>query len=137
MKLYTSYFGNLKKLRDAGVIPIGISLYPPRWFKGLSIQQLAPHRYMLDDKLTEEEYTRLYKDRVLRQLLPTSILKQIETLSSGRDVALLCYEKPGDFCHRHIVADWLRIECGIEINEFTILAKEPTNSPDSSQQSLF
>lgn len=23
-------------------------------------------------------------------------------------IALLCYEKPDDFCHRHLVADWLR-----------------------------
>ena len=23
------------------------------------------------------------------------------------DIALVCYEKPGDFCHRHLVADWL------------------------------
>ena len=23
------------------------------------------------------------------------------------DFALVCYEKPSDFCHRHLVADWL------------------------------
>lgn len=24
------------------------------------------------------------------------------------DIALICYEKPSDFCHRHLVAQWLR-----------------------------
>ena len=23
------------------------------------------------------------------------------------DIALICYEKPSDFCHRHLVAEWL------------------------------
>lgn len=23
------------------------------------------------------------------------------------NIVLLCYEKPEDFCHRHLVADWL------------------------------
>ena len=23
-------------------------------------------------------------------------------------LTLLCYEKPSDFCHRHLVANWLR-----------------------------
>ena len=42
-----------------------------------------------------------------------SVLKNLEKLAGGREeIALVCYEKPGDFCHRHIVADWL--DQGIE-----------------------
>jgi hypothetical protein len=26
----------------------------------------------------------------------------------GKDIALVCYEKPEDFCHRHLVAEWLK-----------------------------
>jgi hypothetical protein len=29
----------------------------------------------------------------------------------------LCYEKPQDFCHRHLVSDWMR-SVGINIEEF-------------------
>jgi uncharacterized protein (DUF488 family) len=29
---------------------------------------------------------------------------------------LLCYEKSGDFCHRHLVAEWLR-RYGYEVKE--------------------
>jgi len=29
-------------------------------------------------------------------------------------IILLCYEKPADFCHRHIVADWLNVYRDLE-----------------------
>jgi hypothetical protein len=36
----------------------------------------------------------------------------------GDNVILLCYEKPGDFCHRHIVADWLESNFGMRVDEY-------------------
>lgn len=33
------------------------------------------------------------------------------------NIVLLCYEKPTDFCHRHLVAQWL-IENGFECKEY-------------------
>ncbi len=41
--------------------------------------------------------------------------KVIEEL--GHNPVLLCWEKPGDFCHRMVVADWLRNSAGIEVRE--------------------
>ena len=35
------------------------------------------------------------------------------------DIALLCYEKPDDFCHRHLVADWLN-KNGYKCEEYVI-----------------
>jgi hypothetical protein len=29
----------------------------------------------------------------------------------------MCYEKPGSFCHRHLVAEWLR-ENGFDCREY-------------------
>lgn len=26
---------------------------------------------------------------------------------AGKKICLICFEKPTDFCHRHLVADWL------------------------------
>ena len=120
MKIYTSYFANLKKLQESGIVPIGIALYPPKWFKGHFIKQLAPYSYMLSDSITEEKYIRLYKEGVLRHLSASNIKSHIERLAKDCDVALLCYEKPEDFCHRHIVADWLRENTGIEVTEFEV-----------------
>lgn len=44
-------------------------------------------------------------------LNPNDILKEL-----GEDAVLLCYEKPGDFCHRHLVSQWLN-ENGIRCSE--------------------
>ena len=53
------------------------------------------------------------KDTLRGFYMKDSVLKNLEKLAGGREeIALVCYEKPGDFCHRHIVADWL--DQGIE-----------------------
>ncbi|EDP8947924.1 hypothetical protein IDN71_003483 [Salmonella enterica] len=31
---------------------------------------------------------------------------------------LLCWEKPGEFCHRQLVARWFRRELGIAVEEY-------------------
>ena len=36
-----------------------------------------------------------------------TILRKLEELSGGRDVVLICYEAPGDFCHRHLLKEFL------------------------------
>jgi SAM-dependent methyltransferase len=45
------------------------------------------------------------------------IRKQHQKLNFPYTIALICYEKPSDFCHRHLVADWLN-ENGIECKEW-------------------
>ena len=35
----------------------------------------------------------------------------------GKEICLICYEKPSDFCHRHLVADWLN-KNGFECKEY-------------------
>ena len=68
MKIYTSYFGNSKKLQQAGIKVIGISLYPPRWFNGISLKQVAPTKSILfANGQTQEDYTRRYRSEVLSQ----------------------------------------------------------------------
>lgn len=39
-----------------------------------------------------------------------TIVNKLELISKQNndcDIALICYEKVGDFCHRHLVAKWL------------------------------
>ena len=33
------------------------------------------------------------------------------------EIAIICYEKPFDFCHRHLVADWLQNR-GFDVEEY-------------------
>ena len=50
----------------------------------------------------QQEYFHYYKQETLDKLNPHVVAKDLN------NKVLLCYEKSTDFCHRHIVAAWLR-----------------------------
>lgn len=56
-----------------------------------------------------EYYISQFDEQVLKPLTVEGVLEDIANLSGGDldKVILLCYEKPTDFCHRHLVADWI------------------------------
>ena len=126
MNIYTSYFAKGKTLKAKGVKMIGIALYAPTNVKCLSMPQLAPSHSILYDKYrTDDRYTHRYQSEILRKLDPKKVLADIMALAQGSDVALCCYEKPGDFCHRHIVAKWLMENTGVVIEEFGLSKNKP------------
>lgn len=117
MKIYTSYFAAMSKLEKDGLQVISIARWQPKWYKGPTMLNVAPQPYMLTDKITREQYINYYKQILARQDV-RQVIKSIEMFSGGKDVALLCYEKPGDFCHRHLLAEWIIQQCGIEVTEY-------------------
>lgn len=134
MKIFTSYFGNSRKLKEAGVNMICVAIGKPRFIAGIpQMLNVCPTRYMVSGPCSREEYLKLY-DRILASQDANQVVKQIEMLSGGKDVALCCYEKPGDFCHRHILAKWITENTGIEITEFGVVEKK---EPNYEQASLF
>ncbi len=134
MKIFTSYFGNSRKLKEAGVNMICVAIGKPRFIAGIpQMLNVCPTRYMVSGPCSHDEYLKLY-DRILASQDANQVVKQIEMLSGGKDVALCCYEKPGDFCHRHILAKWLTEKTGIEIKEFGVVEKK---EPKYEQASLF
>lgn len=62
MKIYTSRYGNKEIAKMKDIIPVGISLYPPRWKLPYKvhcyIKQLAPTNSMI--KMECGPYKRLY-----------------------------------------------------------------------------
>ena len=118
MNFYTSYFAREKTLTDAGLVTIGISIWPPKFYRGMHYPKLAPKAYMMKREITDEEYTVMYRRDVLGRLRPEVVVREIEELTRGRDAALLCFEKPGDFCHRRLVAQWLTEETGLVVDEW-------------------
>ena len=119
MKIYTSYFAKGKTLRAQNIVLINIALYPPPNAKCANLQCVAPtHSILFDKYKTDDRYTHRYQKEVLDKLDAHKVLEQIIRLSNGRDVALCCYEKPDDFCHRHILAEWLTEKTGVKIEEF-------------------
>lgn len=140
MKIYTSYFGNARRLAEANILQIGVALWKPKFFNGACLKNVTPTKYMLSDECSMEEYLRLY-DKILNRQDANKVIEQIKSLSGGRDVALCCYEKPGDFCHRHILAKWLTDNTGIVIEEYNGQkpeeTKEEPKKPRFIQMSLF
>ena len=56
----------------------------------------------------------------LHMMLPREVREKMQhSVHNSPDwhIALICYEKPTDFCHRHLVAQWLS-KIGIECKEW-------------------
>lgn len=111
--IYTSYFA---KYRGED----GISIARTQPMKGGKpyfdeLTEFRPPVWLLegfkDGSITKKEFKRYYKNIVLQGLNPFAWGKRLQ----GK--VLLCWEKPGDFCHRQIVADWLA-SAGFEVKEW-------------------
>lgn len=113
INVYTSYFANIKKI-DSEIFLVSICGKAPDWYKGVEFKKLAT-KYWFFKKYKEDHdedfYTVSFVKEVLGALSQQELIKELELLSGGKDVCLLCYEKPSDFCHRHIVSDWLKEYC--------------------------
>ena len=102
MKIYTSYFANLKNLEKDDIVPIGICCYPPKWFKGPNLRATAPSPDILEKcKSSHAEYEKRYRAEVLSLFKDANILlERISFISGVKDAVLCCYEKPSDFCYK-------------------------------------
>lgn len=119
--IYTSYFANLKNL-PCTVTPIAICGKTPDFYCGLTYKKLAPkYSFFKIWKETHDNdyYIKHFNKLVLDELNADKVVEELSELSSTEDFALICYEKPGDFCHRHLVADWLN-KYGYKCKEFGI-----------------
>jgi hypothetical protein len=98
---------------------VAISARVPKNYKGRRCKKLAPPYWMVQKsksgEMTDEEFELQFKDCVLEKLDADKILEEI-----GEDAILLCWEKPGEFCHRTLVGEWLSRELGIEVKEARI-----------------
>jgi len=129
MKIYTSYFANHKKLREANIISLGIAIHPPKWFNGFTIFDLAPRMNML--RMKPDTYNRHFAD-ILARTTPKAMLKEIKRFSrSDGDIALVCYEKDHCECHRKQVAEWFR-KGGVDVEEFGL-----SKNPSVTQSEMF
>lgn len=121
MKIYTSYFWNIKNISN----PVSIALSSPKWYNGPRYMKLAPTWEILNEFKTKEKidlvsaisvYEYTYSNTILKNLTQKNVLNELQQIYKGEDVVLLCYEAPEKFCHRHLVAKWF-YEAGIEVKE--------------------
>lgn len=112
----TSYFSKVKQLEESGEKNlVSIAGKSPEWYGGSKYENLAPKyewwKQWHDGNLTNDEYATLYKETTLDKLNPQEVADEL-----GKDAILLCWEAPGKFCHRHVVAEWFN-ENGIKTVE--------------------
>lgn len=136
--IFTSYFGKLRELPE-NIFPIAISAIVPPGLKDIArYPRLTPNydilmQYKIDHN--EARYTECYKKAVLDDLDVDQVLLELDRMipihmrhclrsvlhnledDPNCHVALICYEKSADFCHRHLVADWFKRN-GIECKEW-------------------
>jgi len=107
---FTSYFANVRNLPSV-VAPIAICVKAPDGWTGLHYPKLAPPKWLFWEwKKNHDEtlYIDVFTREILQNLDPDIVWNELLVLSGGRPFALICFEKPGDFCHRHLVSEWLR-----------------------------
>ena len=123
--IYTTYFGKLKKL-PKHIHPISICGKAPDWWTGKQYKKLAPkYDFFMKWKETHDNdyYIKHYENEVLKSLNAVEVVANLkhlceESTYSNVDIALVCYEKPEDFCHRHLVSKWLNNN-GFECKEWS------------------
>ena len=130
-KIYTSYFSN-KIFKDQNKkdikIPICADLrgyYPfTKWYKELApdIEWIKQYNNVRSKTKAIKEWFKQKYLKKLYSLKESSMLEkyveELKELVQYSDVYLLCYEKPSEFCHRHILAEYLNMYYDLDITEY-------------------
>lgn len=111
--IYTSYFGNMRKLPPGRYY--SVARYTPNIPGVYGLTQLSPPEIMLSrykhGYLKKRDYIVQFREMLDKVEIPAFFRKE------GSDIFLLCYEKPDDFCHRRIILQWLE-DNGIPAEEW-------------------
>ena len=109
--IYTGYFGGWQ-LYPGDIVKIAVTRFPPAMWNYAVWGELAPSEGLLKSYKNKDIDEYMFKLKYLRELddrglTPESVRQKIVKQYTNRDVILMCYERPTDFCHRHILAEWL------------------------------
>jgi len=109
----TSYFMNRAAAADPNAV--SIARWPPRWWGSRRRYiALAPSADLLKRSkagLPWPSYVADYQKDVLAKLDPAKIYAELA------NAILLCWEAPGEDCHRRLVAEWLEKSLDIKVPE--------------------
>ena len=95
---------------------ISIARWAPKGFRELpKFSPLAPGPWF--KSVDHETYRRLYAEQ-LAKLHPGSTREVLHRLADGHEPIILCWEPPGRFCHRRLVAEWFAASLQVEVHEY-------------------
>lgn len=128
MHRYISYFAKMSAIKaklandELPLQIVSIARWSPKWFRESKLLWLAPGDALLTaikaGKLSNEAYELQYRAQ-LDKLLQNNpaILSTLTRHALQSNIVMLCYEAPGKFCHRHILAKWLTEHTGLVVKE--------------------
>ena len=116
----TASFNILKKEDLEGAVSIALFASSFSEVK-FEYKALAPN-WKIHDKfkkkiLSEKKFIIAYKEQ-LDELNPASVAEHLYLLTAGEEPILMCHCSKIEFCHRHLIADWLENKLRIHIEEF-------------------
>lgn len=118
------FTGNYEECKTGNLISISGDRGKKVGFIGKAITKLAPKRAFWDmwynniGKIPEEENIRYYIEEYYKQVLSKVDIEEL--LKDEKDPILLCYEKGQDFCHRHVLAEYIEMKYGIKVRDIKI-----------------
>lgn len=110
-KIYTGYFAGWRAW-PTGALAIGVTRFKPDYWTGINLDKLAPSAELLrqyrNNYIDEYMFKNIYLSELNnRGLTPNFVRQSLKEAAGERDIILCCYEKPNEFCHRHILNEWL------------------------------
>lgn len=139
MKLFTSYYANYRNIPKS-YLCIGISRVCPEWFANNDLDNfmffksnvLAPSESLLNrikaNQITQEQYKKEYVEKLYADIqkyfncndLGEWAKKMLECFKDTQwdGIVLMCYERPEEFCHRHIIRNILNKIYHIDCKEY-------------------
>ena len=116
--IYTSYFGRIKEVPN----PISIARTKPFWTGAIQeMGLLAPSEDLVKDwkfdRISQSDYIKRYNHEINRKFDPDDFKSMFRDWIYSNSCTLLCWEKSGSFCHRHLLARIL-IKSGIPCEEW-------------------
>lgn len=127
---YYTRFSRLPKKEKDRYMPILISTSLPKWFLDreecyMEYKPLAPSSdnvfKLKNNNMSQEDFIDAYIDK-LKGLDLERILEDMYDYEGITDteIVLLCYEKSTDFCHRHILREYLNENFNTNITELGV-----------------
>ena len=121
-ELYTGYFAKYKDYKKAGYIPVSVAGITPEFFEGEKWSDFAPRRDFFSKwkrgELTNEGYMKEYLKYLNK--IPAEDIEELAQITREGKFVMCCYEKTGDFCHRHYLAAFLRKAYGFKVVELSV-----------------
>lgn len=127
--IFTSYVAFWKKYKSKMPPAILITAVQPHWWIDRWMPNLAPNEKDLWDykgnAITFEELSKRFTHKLEVQGAQ-KILDQLP-----EECTLLCWEKKGVPCHRHVLAEFLTRHTHVAVNEYRVCATayNPTGVP--------